>query len=77
MDHAGVNPTSSASFCQSALLCRGELFAPHLREGVEVVYITTKDLQILRFGRDIQELIEVTEVRVQQGRFIARFLPLN
>jgi hypothetical protein len=36
-------PDFECKFPSISALCRGELFAPHLREGDEVVYITTKD----------------------------------
>jgi len=36
-------PDFDCEFPSITALCRGELFAPHLNEGDEVVYITTKD----------------------------------
>src|ERR1041384_4580006 len=36
-------PDLECGFPSISALCRGELFAPHLQEGDEVVYITTKD----------------------------------
>jgi len=36
-------PDFECEFPSITALCRGDLFAPHLKEGDEVVYITTKD----------------------------------
>jgi hypothetical protein len=36
-------PDFDCEFPSISAICRGELFAPHLNEGDEVVYITTKD----------------------------------
>jgi hypothetical protein len=36
-------PDFECEFPSISALCRGELFAPHLNEGDEIVYITTKD----------------------------------
>jgi hypothetical protein len=36
-------PDFECEFPSISAICRGELFAPHLNEGDEVVYITTKD----------------------------------
>jgi len=36
-------PDLECEFPSISALCRGELFAPHLKEGDEIVYITTKD----------------------------------
>ena len=36
-------PDLECGFPSISALCRGELFAPHLKEGDEIVYITTKD----------------------------------
>lgn len=36
-------PDLECEFPSISALCRGELFAPHLKEGDEITYITTKD----------------------------------
>ncbi len=53
-------PDFECEFPSISALCRGELFAPHLREGDEVVYITTKDF----YGKDFRHWRIVARLKV-------------
>lgn len=53
-------PDFECEFPSISALCRGELFAPYLREEDEVVYITTKDF----YGKDFRHWRIVARLKV-------------